>query len=582
VHRPGWAPVGIDPEAVRTSYVPLTALRASDARFHAVFTQAGMGIAIAELDGTIQDANTALLEMSGHSLDELRGRNVGEFVHPDDVERVWPEYRAVVRGEADRFRTEVRLLRGDGDARWAQLTVSSVRDERGEPQFQVAMLEDVTEAHRLQRRLAYQAMHDPLTQLPNRALFTDRLAAVFEGPTDRVGLCYVDLDGFKMINDSLGHDVGDQLLVAVAQRLNSAVAGTTRLAARIGGDEFVVLVEGTSGTDDVIAVAEALRAALAAPVHIGGHELSVTASIGVVEQPVTSTNAAELMQAADITLYRAKGEGKGRWASYDPERNARQVARFTLSAIMPAALEREEFYVDYQPLVRLADETLVGVEALVRWQHPELGRLGPDRFIGPAEETGLIVPLGRWVLRQACWQATRWAGPFVSVNLAGRQVRDPAVVGEVAAILDETGLEPERLQLELTESSVMGSDDEAIRTLQRLAKLGVRIAIDDFGTGYSNLAYLRRLPVCELKIAGAFMDGLRAPAGDPVDERIVETLVSLAHTLGLTVTAEAVETQAQADRLRAIGCDSAQGWLYARPGAPESINELLACHAVTP
>ncbi|MGH3978373.1 MAG: putative bifunctional diguanylate cyclase/phosphodiesterase [Pseudonocardiaceae bacterium] len=558
-----------------------TALRASDARFHAVFTQAGTGIAIADLDGAISDANTALLEMSGHPLDELCGRNLSEFVHSGDARRVWPGYRAVVHGETDRLRTEIRLLRSDGDARWAQLTVSLVRDEAGVPQFQVVMLEDVTDRHRLQSRLRHQALHDPLTELPNRALFTERLAATLASGAERVGLCYLDLDGFKVINDSLGHHVGDQLLVTIAHRLAGCVAGTSRLAARMGGDEFVVLVAGCAGTDEVVALAEQVLAAVAQPVRIAGHELAVTASIGIVERPVAGTSAAELMQAADITLYWAKGDGKSRWALYDAERNAHQVARFTLSATMPAALDRGEFYVDYQPLIRLADGAVTGAEALVRWAHPELGRLGPDRFIGLAEETGLIVPLGAWVLRQACKQAVGWDGPFVSVNLAERQARDPGVVAAVAAVLDETGLAPQRLQIELTESSVMGSDDDAIRTLQRLADLGVRIAIDDFGTGYSNLAYLRRLPVCELKIAGAFMDGLRSPTGDPVDQRIVETLVSLAHTLGLTVTAEGVETAAQAARLRAIGCDTAQGWLYARPGPPEVITELLADQALS-
>jgi EAL domain-containing protein (putative c-di-GMP-specific phosphodiesterase class I) len=243
---------------------------------------------------------------------------------------------------------------------------------------------------------------------------------------------------------------------------------------------------------------------------------------------------------------------------------------------MPAALEHEEFFVDYQPLVNLADATMIGAEALVRWRHPEMGRLGPDRFIGLAEETGLIVPLGQWVLRQACWQATQWHDGFISVNLAERQVRDPGVVDVVSAILDETGLAPSRLQLELTESAVMGSDDEALQTLCRMADLGVRIAIDDFGTGYSNLAYLRRLPVHTLKMAGAFIDGLRSPAADQVDQSIVETLVSLAHTLGLTVTAEGVETEAQAARLRAIGCDSAQGYYFARPGPPEVVTAQFA------
>ncbi|HEU0088214.1 MAG TPA: bifunctional diguanylate cyclase/phosphodiesterase [Pseudonocardiaceae bacterium] len=552
------------------------ALRASDARFHAVFSQTGVGIAIIDLDGVVLDANAALLAMLGLALEEVAGLGIIDLVHPADRAKVQAVARQLLSGRQDHFRLPSRLVRADGNVLWAQLSATLVRGEDGMSRFWVVMAEDVTDRYRLQSRLRHQALHDPLTQLPNRALFLERLTAVCTSGVGRIGLCYLDLDSFKMINDSLGHDVGDQLLVAVARRLHTCARGAARLAARMGGDEFVVLVENCAGTEEAVAVADGVLRALAEPVRIAGHELVVSASIGVVECAVNGTSPAEVMQAADITLYWAKGEGKGRWALYDADRHARQVARFTLAATMPAALEREEFYLDYQPLVRLADSKVVGAEALVRWRHPQWGRLGPDRFIGLAEETGLIVPLGQWVLRQACWQATQWAGGFVSVNLAERQVRDPRIVDVVSAVLDETGLSASRLQLELTESAAMGTDQEVLRTLHRLADLGVQIAIDDFGTGYSNLAYLRRLPVHALKIAGAFMDGLQSPTGDPADQRIVETLVSLAHTLRLTVTAENVETEVQAARLRAIGCDSAQGYLYARPGPPQVITSLLA------
>jgi diguanylate cyclase (GGDEF)-like protein len=463
------------------------------------------------------------------------------------------------------------------------LTVSLVRDDDGEPRYQVAMIEDVTERHLLQTRLRHQALHDPLTGLPNRALFLDRLAIAFASgkANARVGLCYLDLDGFKVINDSLGHHVGDLLLVAVARRLDTCLSGVGQLVGRMGGDEFVVLVEDSAGTQDVIDVANRVLDALEEPVRIGGHELSVSASIGLVERAVVGTPT-ELIRDADITLYWAKADGRARWALFDPERNAREVARFTLSATMPAALEHDEFLVEFQPLNRLSDGVVLGVEALVRWEHPEFGRLAPDIFIGLAEETGLIVPLGRWVLRTACQQARKWqdtfgeAAPFVSVNLAVRQSRDPGLVDDVAKILVETGLEPRRLQLELTESAVMGTADEPLDALRALSAMGVRIAIDDFGTGYSNLAYLRHLPVHELKIAGSFVAGLQSPEGaDPVDEQIVDTLVTLAHTLGLTVTAEGVETAAQAQRLRDIGCDAGQGWYFARPGPPESVEPLF-------
>jgi diguanylate cyclase (GGDEF)-like protein len=431
--------------------------------------------------------------------------------------------------------------------------------------------------------LRYQANHDPLTGLANRALFTERLHAAFSsGAGGRIGLCYLDLDGFKVINDSLGHVVGDQLLVAVASRLDGLVSADGRLVARMGGDEFVVLVEQSSTVAEVVELAKDILACLAEPVRIGGHRLSVSASIGIVERAAAESSPADLMRDADITLHWAKADGKNRWACYDQERNANEIARFTLAATMPAALAHGEFYVDYQPLLQLGDGKVFGVEALVRWAHPEFGRLGPDRFIGLAEETGLIVPLGRWVLAEACDQAREWLNtygadaPIVSVNLAARQVAEPSLVDEVRAILEAAALPASRLQLELTESAIMGTAGAPLDALRELADLGVRIAIDDFGTGYSNLAYLRHLPVHALKIAGSFVEGLRDGAAASVDTRIVTALVQLAHTLGLDVIAEGVETQSQVDLLRQIGCDSAQGWLFAKPGRPEEIERWLS------
>ncbi|MFI0465544.1 putative bifunctional diguanylate cyclase/phosphodiesterase [Saccharopolyspora sp. 5N102] len=563
------------------------ALRTSEARFRAIFAEAAIGIGIGDMNGRILEVNDSLVRIMGRPGEELRRMLVQDMMHPDDPDSTWRLYEELVRGERDQFRAEKRFVRPDGGTVWTELIVSLVRGEDGLPLYQVALIEDVTDRRMLQERLRHQAMHDPLTGLPNRALFLERLTTILEQhePDERVALCYMDLDGFKVINDSLGHHVGDDLLRAVADRLATAVHGDDRLVARMGGDEFVIVIQNSFGTDQAVEVADTVLDALVRPIRIGGHELSVSASIGIVERPVAGQTAAELMRDADVTLYWAKSEGKGRWALFDPDRNATEVAQFHLSAKMPAALERDEFYVDYQPLIGLRDFNVVGVEALVRWAHPELGRLGPDRFIGLAEETGLIVPLGRWVLRQACRQAKQWqdefgaAAPFVSVNLAVRQSRDPNLVSDVAEILAETGLAPSRLQLELTESAIMGTADEPLDALRALSRMGVRIAIDDFGTGYSNLAYLRHLPVHELKIAGSFMEGLRdAERADPVDARIVGTLVDLAHALGLTVTAEGVETQAQARRMADIGCETGQGYLFARPGSPAEITTFITDH----
>jgi diguanylate cyclase (GGDEF)-like protein len=429
-------------------------------------------------------------------------------------------------------------------------------------------------------RYRYQAHHDALTGLPNRALLAERLAAILDRSAGiaprRVGLCFLDLDGFKAVNDSLGHHVGDALLVTIARRLEQRIGSRPRhLVVRMGGDEFVLLVERSTSQEEVIRIAEEALLAVAEPATVQGHRLSVSASIGIVETAVADTDPTELMRGADATLNWAKTAGRGRWALFDPERDQREVARYVLAAAMPTALDRDEFYLEYQPLVGLCDGVVYGVEALLRWRHPKLGVLSPGRFVDLAEETGLIVRLGAYVLEQACVQARRWYdadshSPYVSVNLAVRQVHDTGLVEWIKDTLERTGLPPHKLQLEITEGAVMATDDETVKALRDLAAMGIRIAIDDFGTGYSNLAYLRSLPVHELKVAGSFVEGLRLPdAEDCVDAQILATLVRLAHVLGLQLTAEGVETAGQAERLRAIGCDAGQGWHLGRPGPPE-------------
>jgi diguanylate cyclase len=432
-------------------------------------------------------------------------------------------------------------------------------------------------------RFRYAALHDPLTGLPNRALFADRLGELFPGTAGaRLAVCFLDLDSFKTVNDSLGHRVGDQLLVAVAGRLAELASELGHLVARLGGDEFVVLIEDTTAPEDAVKVADRVLAVLGEPFRVDHHDLRITASVGIVERAVAGTDPTDLMRAADITLHWAKADGKARWRVFDAERNAKEVARYTLATALPGALDRDEFGLVYQPIVDLAGGTLYGVEALARWTHPRLGVLFPDQFIDLAEDRGLIVQLGLRLLEKACKQAARWDGlagtaPLLSVNLAVRQVRHPGLVGDIVSVLDRTALPPHRLQLEITESTVMDNDDETLATLHDLAGLGVRLAIDDFGTGYSNLAYLRDLPVQGLKLAGPFIHGLRAtPVADPTDEAILSTLVSLGHTLGLVVTAEGVETGIQAERLRAVGCDAGQGWHFGRPVTGAYITRSLS------
>jgi diguanylate cyclase (GGDEF)-like protein/PAS domain S-box-containing protein len=554
------------------------ALLSSEARFRAIFVNAGIGIGIADMSGRIVDANDAFASMLGYTVDEFCRLTVSDFVYPDDAAGMWDLYRAIIDGERDSARVEKRYRHRDGHMVWTDLTASLIRDATGAPLYTVAMAEDATMRRELQERLRHQALHDPLTLLPNRTLFNDRLAAAFARPGRRVGVCYLDVDRFKVVNDRLGHDVGDRLLVAVAGRLHECVSTRGHLVARMGGDEFVILVEDPPAGELAI-LAENVLAALSAPFDIDEHRLAVSASIGVVETGVDDTTPAEVLKDADVTLYWAKSDGRARWARFDAERKARDMTRYTLSATLAAGLERNEFDIEYQPIVRLDDGAVCGVEALVRWDHPTLGRLGPDRFIDLAEENGAIVPLGMHVLTEACRRAAEWndahpdASLFVSVNLAVRQAHDPDLVSDVARVLAETGLAPRLLQLELTESALLGPAGRPVEAITALAGLGISIAVDDFGTGYSNLGYLPRLPLHALKLAGVLVEGLRTPT--PGADEIVSSLVTLAHALGLTVTGEGVETPAQAEHLRAAGCDTAQGWLYARPARWPELVTLL-------
>ena len=562
------------------------AARVSEARFKAVFAGAAIGIGVGDTEGTILDANPALTTMLGYTVQEMRQRNVGEFMHPEDTGEVWALYEQLIRGERESFRTAKQFLRSDGRGVWTHLTVSLIRNDDGAPEFQIAVIEDVTDLRRLQNQLQFQAHHDMLTGLANRALFQLRLDHLVANPTPgkRLGVCLLDLDGFKAINDSVGHAVGDQVLIEIAGRLDAALSPKGHLVARLGGDEFVILLDGTTGAQDVIGIAEEALAAVARPVTIAGHPYSVTASAGLVERAATEADSADLVRAADITLYWAKTDGKDRWALFDSQRSDREVAQYTLARMLPAALDGDEFRLHYQPLFSLASGAPTGVEALLRWQHPWLGQIMPDRFIGAAEDIGIIVPIGGWVLHTACGQAGNWARRFtdplcVSVNIAMRQLADPLLIDRITRVLDENDLAPTQLQLELTERAVIGSDREPLTALASLADLGVRIAIDDFGTGYSNMTYLRRLPVSELKLAASFIDELR-PRGHGRDTatQIVESIVSLAHNLGLSVTAEGVETAVQADALREIGCDTAQGNYFGAPGPSDAIQRLFDAH----
>jgi diguanylate cyclase (GGDEF)-like protein/PAS domain S-box-containing protein len=555
----------------------LSAHRTGEGRFRAVFRNAALGIGVVDGSGRVLEINERLARIVGRDAAAVRGRTVDEFREPDDRDKFCPAILDLLAGRRGHYSSDKRFTAPDGTITWTRMQASTVRAADGSVELLIMMFEDITEQRRMNQRLLHQATHDALTGLPNRTMLLDRLSEVLDAakPDERVGLAFLDLDGFKGVNDTLGHEAGDRLLAEVARRLSLATDPSRHLVARMGGDEFVILVERTISAADVTDVAKAALAALQEPIILDGRRLSITASLGLVERPAAGAKPTELLRAADITLYWAKADGKARWAVFDEERNEREVARYALSQALPAALEHGELFLEYQPIVDLSTGSTYAMEALVRWNHPVRGLLGPGEFVPLAEETGVIVALGRWVLRRAVEDAAAWpptpdgSRVTVAVNVAVRQVHEPDLVADVTEALEASGLPPELLQLEITETAVMSPGESgrpALETLRALADLGVRIAIDDFGTGYSNLAYLHRLPASTLKIDYSFVQALTQPTanGHESAEAIVTSLITLAHACGMTVTAEGVETPVQAAILRQLGAERAQGFLYSR------------------
>jgi len=413
--------------------------------------------------------------------------------------------------------------------------------------------------------MVHQALHDALTGLPNRALFLDRLehalARAIRGGSE-VAVLFLDLDRFKTVNDSLGHAAGDELLCAVSRRIVGCMRAADT-AARLGGDEFAVLLEDLDSTHEAVRVAERIIAALEEPIGVADREVFVGASIGIA---TGAYGAADLLRHADVAMYRAKALGKGRYAMFEAGMQAEVMDRLDLEADLQRAVDRGELAVFYQPIIALGTGELAGHEALVRWRHPTRGLLAPGAFIPLAEETGLVAPIGRFVLREACRQAARWAafvpGLTMNVNLSGRELEDPRLLDDVTAVLRATGLPAERLVLEITETVLMQDTEATIERLRALRALGVRLAVDDFGTGYSSLRYLNRFPLDVLKMAKPFVDGLGSPDGDPA---LARAIIELGSDLGLHIVAEGIERSPQLAHLQRLGCPYGQGFWFARP-----------------
>jgi diguanylate cyclase (GGDEF)-like protein/PAS domain S-box-containing protein len=536
---------------------------------------APVGVAVMALDGRVLAANAELTTFLDLGDVLAEPRPFTDFVHADDLSEVLERYTRLLRGEPDTQRMDLRVVRPDGVILWVRIIARLVHAADGGPSHIVVVLQDDPE------RLWAPAgpVHERLARLPGASVTEDWLRRAFADGITRVGICALGLDGFGALVDTHGGAVGDRLLLAVAGRLRFAAAG--HLVTRTGGDEFTVLVADPEDVPAVCRVADRLQSALAVPFPIDGLDLVVSASIGVAEGSTAHDCPMEMLRAADVARSWAKALGGGRRVMFDPHRDAGEAARYALVAGLPAGIANGEFRLVYQPLVTLPDGRVRGAEALVRWQHPQEGLIGPGRFIGLAEQSGAIVELGRWVLTTACAQAARWwrelgeDAPFVSVNVSPVQLGEPSWVDDVIATLRAEGLPPRQLQLEITEQAVLGDGTAVTEGLSSLRAAGVRLALDDFGTGWSSLAWLRRLPVHALKIDGSFIDGLRHPDADTADVAIVRALVGMAHALGLEVTAEWVETSVQADRLAALRCDLGQGRWFGDAGPGEWVPELV-------
>jgi len=525
-----------------------------------------------------------------------------EVVHPDDRKMLGRALEGAL--EEDRpYDFEHRIVKPNGEVRVVHRQAEVVRDESGEPMRMVGTVHDVTERKALEEQLQHQAMHDPLTGLPNRALFTDRLRQALTRAKRREGgvaVLFMDLDNFKVVNDSLGHKAGDRLLVAASKRIRTLLRPEDTVA-RLGGDEFVFLLEDT-GAQDALRVAERVLEQLREPFSLGRHRLVVTASIGIATGGANGKYAADLLRDADLAMYRAKRAGKARHVVFEETMNAEALERLEMEQDLRRAIERGELRIHYQPQMLLdanlqrslramgsraivssrtpQEPRVTGVEALVRWEHPERGLLLPGQFVPLAEETGLIVPMGERILEEACRQVKDWQERFatdpplaVYVNLSARQFREPDLTKTVSRILRETDLAPACLHLEITETTAMSDAPATISTLEELKALGVRLVIDDFGTGYSSLSYLQRFPVDYIKIDRSFVGGLDT---DPAATALVHGMIDLAHTLDIEVIAEGVERPDQLERLCAMRCDLAQGYYFSKPLPREAMDTLLS------
>jgi diguanylate cyclase (GGDEF)-like protein/PAS domain S-box-containing protein len=551
-----------------------------DTLFRSVFEQAA-GMALVTAGGQWLTVNRSLCQSLGYSEHELFKTSFADVAHPDDVAATFAQIKKLVTGDIASFQAEQRFTHKSGHLVWMLVNIFVLNDLNRDSAPLVFQLQDISDRKMAEERLVHDVFHDALTGLPNRALFMDRLRLALERTRRRkdqvFSLLFLDLDSFKAINDNLGHVVGDQLLILVSRRLTACLR-TTDTIARLGGDEFTILLEDLSDEREALRIVERLQKALERPCKLGPSDVVVTASIGITSSKLPYERADEMLRDADVAMYRAKSAGKACYQVFERD-NIGPQDEGNLAGDLHKAVERQQLVLHYQPIVSLETGKLCAYEALVRWNHPERGLISPSDFIPLAEETGAIIDIGNWVLREACLQLKQWQERFplhsslaVAVNLSSKQFMQADLIDRVIDILQSTELDPHTLKLEITESVVMENIGTSAILLQQLRALGLELAVDDFGTGYSNLSYLHRLPINSLKIDKSFVQGMveKREGGE-----IVKTILTLARSLGIRVVAEGVETFEQLVELRRLHCHAGQGFLFSKPVDAAAAEGLL-------
>ncbi len=548
--------------------------------YASVFEHSGEAIIITDARNSIIATNKAFQQLTGYSQDEVMGQNPSMLssgkTDASVYQRMWDEL-----SRKGFWQGELWDKRKDGRAYPKWLTITAVRNEKNEVTNYIASFSDITEHKAAADKISHLAHHDTLTDLPNRLTLVERLIQAINSAqrnNKRVAVMFIDLDRFKTINDTLGHHTGDMLLIQVAQRLKACVRNSD-IVARLGGDEFVVALPELENNAPIFEMADKILRALGQPYSIEGSQLHSSPSIGIAMYPADGASVEEVMKHADVAMYHAKSRGRNNYQFFEPAMNKASMERLALENDMRIALDREEFVLHYQPKINIASGRVSGVEALVRWQHPKKGLVPPGMFIPIAEETGLMLPLGEWVIRTACrqlrlWQRQGMTDIQMSINLSPRQFRQKDLAQIVSAIVVIENVAPEMLEFEVTESMAMDNPQETIETMRMLCSLGVKLAIDDFGTGYSSLSYLKRFPMNTLKLDRSFVKDIET---DPSDAAICSATIGLAHNLGLDVVAEGVETVAQYEYLKELGCDTIQGYYFSKPlPAKEAESYILA------